>query len=242
MCGIPLEPSFDYPEGTKTVFLSEGAAVDKDIISKMHKTMMNGGDCIVTSGFVKKIGDAFGQFVNIKVTDRKAIVKEFAGSPNNGISLSGPVPGKDAVLIPQIDYCTNDVWELAAGYAKANNFPIVLRTTYGKGHICIVTIPDNYGDLYNYPAVVLNVIRGLFTKELPVKLLAESQIQLFAYDNNAFILRSDLPYSESVTLEFAEGVKKVTELKSGRELKMNSDRKISMPLMSCSNFGFRVEM
>ena len=156
--------------------------------------------------------------------------------------LSGPVPGKDAVLIPQIDYCTNDVWELAAGYAKANNFPIVLRTTYGKGHICIVTIPDNYGDLYNYPAVVLNVIRGLFTKELPVKLLAESQIQLFAYDNNAFILRSDLPYSESVTLEFAEGVKKVTELKSGRELKMNSDRKISIPLMSCSNFGFRVEM
>ncbi|MBR6476172.1 MAG: hypothetical protein IKS98_12110, partial [Lachnospiraceae bacterium] len=242
MCGIPLEPGFEYPEGAKTVFLSEGAAVDKDIISKMHKTMMDGGDCIVTSGFVKKIGDAFGQFVNVKVTDRKAIVKEFAGSPNNGISLSGPVPGKDAVLIPQIDYCTNDVWELAAGYAKANNFPIVLRTTYGKGHICVVTIPDNYGDLYNYPAVVLNVIRGLFTKELPVKLLAESQIQLFAYDNNAYILRSDLPYNESVTLEFAEGVKKVTELKSGRELKMNSDRKISMPLMSCSNFGFRVEM
>ena len=242
MCGIPLEPSFEYPEGAKTVFLSEGAAIDKDIIPKMHKTMMDGGDCIVTSGFVRKVGDAFGQFVNIKVTDRKAIVKEFAGSPNNGITLSGPVPGKNTVLIPQIDYCTNDVWELAAGYAKANNFPIVLRTTYGNGHICVVTIPDNYGDLYNYPAVVLNVIRGLFTKRLPVKLLAESQIQLFAYDNNTFILRSDLPYSESVTLEFTEGVKKVTELKSGRELKMDSNRKISMPLMSCSNFAFRVEM
>ena len=67
-------------------------------------------------------------------------------------------------------------------------------------------------------------------------------MQLFAYDNDAFILRSDLPYNESVTLEFAEGVKKVTELKSGRELKMDSNRKISMPLMSCSNFGFRVEM
>ena len=242
MCGIPLEPSIEYPADAKTVFLSEGAAVDKDIVTKMHTTMINGGDCIVTSGFVKKLGSAFEQFVNVKVTDRKAIVKEFAGSPNNGISLSGPVPGREPVMIPQLDYSTNDVWELAAGYATANNFPIVLRAVYGKGHICILTIPDNYGDIYNYPDVVLNVIRGLFTADMNLKLLANSQIQFFAYDNNTYILRSDLPYSETVTLEFADTVTKVTELKSGRELKPDSRRRVILPLMPQTNMLFKVEL
>ena len=241
MCGIPFEPCFEYPADAKTVFLSEGAAADKDIVSKMNRTMLNGGDCIVTSGFVKKLGDAFGQFANIKVTDRKAIVKEYAGTRDNGINIFGSVPGKEPVMIPQIDYCTNDIWELAGGYASFNNFPIVLRSVYGKGHICIITIPDNYGDLLNLPAAVLNVIRGLFTKELPVKLLAESQIQFFAYDNNTFILRSDLEYTESVTLEFAENVKNVKELRSGREFKINDQRQLTIPLMPMMNMLFQVE-
>ena len=76
----------------------------------------------------------------------------------------------------------------------------------------------------------------------PIKLLAESQIQFFAYDNNTFILRSDLEYTESVTLEFAENVKNVKELKSGREFKMNDKRQISLPLMSMMNMLFKVEV
>ena len=241
MCGIPLEPAFEYPDQAKTVFLSAGAAEDPDIIDKMHKTMLEGGDCIVTSGFVKKVGKAFGQFVNISVTDRKAIVKEYAGTHNNGINLDGRVPGFEDVIIPQIDYCTNDIWELAAGYAKANNFPIVLRAVYGKGHISVITIPDNMGDLYNYPAEVLNVIRGLFTKELPLKMNAPAQIQLFAYDNDTFILRSDLPYTERVTLEFAEDVKAVKELRSGREMPLDGKKRMEIPLMPSMNMLLKTE-
>jgi len=242
MCGIPFEPTFEYPENAKTVFLSEGACADPDIISKMHNTMINGGECIVTSGFVRKQGEAFKQFVNIDVTTRKAIVKEYAGTKNNGININGSVPGREPVLISQIDYCTNDIWELAAAYAANNNFPIVLRTTYGKGHISIITIPDNMGDLYNYPAEVLNVIRGLFTRELPFKLLSESQIQLFTYDNNTFILRSDLPYSEDVTIEFDPAVKRVYELRSGRELKPDSANRLKLQLMPSVDALFGFEM
>ncbi|MCR5204312.1 MAG: hypothetical protein K6E47_04600 [Lachnospiraceae bacterium] len=241
MCGIPFEPCFEYPENAKTVFLSEGAAADGDIVSKMNDTMLAGGDCIVTSGFVKKLGKAFGQFVNITVTDRKAIVKEYAGTNNNGINLNGSVPGKEPVMIPQIDYCTNDIWELAGGYASFNNFPIVLRTKYGKGHICVVTIPDNMGDLLNFPAAVLNVIRGLFMKDLPVKLMGESQIQFFAYDNDTFILRSDLPYNEGVTLQVKEGIKSVKELMSGREFKIDDHGQVSLQLMPMMNMLLKIE-
>jgi hypothetical protein len=82
----------------------------------------------------------------------------------------------------------------------------------------------------------------LFTRELPIKLFAESQIQLFAYDNNTYILRSDLPYTETVTLEFAENVKSVKELKSGREFKINDKRQISLPLMPMMNTLLKVEI
>ncbi|MCR5322587.1 MAG: hypothetical protein K6E85_04900 [Lachnospiraceae bacterium] len=240
MCGIPLEPCIEYPTEAKTVFLSEGASADPEIFAKMKNTMLAGGECIVTSGFVKKNAEEFKQFVNITVTDRKAIVKEYAGSHNNGINLDGRVPGFDEVMIPQIDYCTNDIWELAAGYAKFNNFPIVLRARYGKGHISIITIPDNYGDLYNYPADVLNVIRGLFANELPFKLRGGAGIMLFAYDNGTYILRSDLPYSESVTLEFKPEVKTVTEARRGFELKMNDQRQVRIPLMPGMNTSIKV--
>ena len=98
------------------------------------------------------------------------------------------------------------------------------------------------GDLLNFPAAVLNVIRKLFTKELSVKLLAESQIQFFAYDNNAFIFRSDLKYTENVTLEFAENVKSVTDLRFGRELKLNDRRQITLPLMPMSNLMIKAEV
>ncbi|MCR5331296.1 MAG: hypothetical protein K6E62_08925 [Lachnospiraceae bacterium] len=240
MCGIPFEPSIEYPTEAKTVFLSEGASADPDVFAKMKETMLKGGECIVTSGFVKKNSEEFRQFANITVTDRKAVVHEYAGTHNNGINLDGRVPGFDPVMISQIDYCTNDIWELAAGYAKFNNFPIVLRARYGKGHISIITIPDNYGDLYNYPADVLNVIRGLFTNELPLKLLGGSGIMLFAYDNDTYILRSDLPYSDSVTLEFAPDVKSVTEARRGFELKMDDHRQIRMPLMPGMNAIIKV--
>ncbi|MBO4415921.1 MAG: hypothetical protein J5824_08085 [Lachnospiraceae bacterium] len=240
MCGIPLEPSIEYPTDAKTVFLSEGASADSEIFAKMKDTMQKGGECIVTSGFVKKNAEGFKQFVNITVTDRKAVVKEYAGSHNNGINLDGRVPGFDEVIIPQIDYCTNDIWELAAGYAKFNNFPIVLRTRYGKGHISIITIPDNMGDLYNYPADVLNVIRGLFTNELPFKLLGGAGIMLFAYDNGTYILRSDLLYSEAVTLQFSPEVKSVVEARRGFEFKLNDQRQIRIPLMPGMNTVFKV--
>ncbi len=241
MCGIPLEPVFEYPETAKTVFLSEGAAADKDIIAKMDRTMRAGGDCIVTSGFVKRIGDAFGQFVNVKVTDRKAIVKEYAGTKNNGINIFGSAVGKEPVLLTQLEYATNDIWELAAGYGTHNNFPIVLRCVYGKGHICIVTIPDNFGDLYNFPKEVLDVIRGLFLKELPFRLSASGKIQLFAYDNGTYILRSDLPYNEEVTLELVNKESKVTELKSGREFKPDSNGRLPLMLMPYNNMLLRIE-
>ncbi len=224
MCGIPLEPCIDYPEKEKVIFLAEGAADDPMIVSKMKKSMLEGGSVIVTSGFVRKLGDGFSEFVNVKYSARKAMVSEFADSKNSGVSISGKYTGVKPVLIPQMEYCTNDVWELAAAYGTDNNFPVVLRCSYGDGNISIITIPDDMGDLYHYPVQVLGVIREVFGKEMPAVLEGPSGIQLFFYDSGHIIVRSDLPYMEDVTLKVADGVHMAKDIVRNVELPVTGGR------------------
>lgn len=235
MCGIPLEPYIDYPENEKVIFLTEGAADDKNIAEKMKKSLLNGADVIVTSGFVRKLGESFKEFVNVSYSARKAIVSEYADTKDNGLSVSGRYSGDATILIPQLDYCTNDIWELAAAYGTDNNFPIVLRCSYGEGQLSILTIPDNMGDLYHYPAQVLSVIRSLFTKEIPVTLEGPSKVQLFVYDNNKIIVRSDLDYYESVTLHLADNITAAKDIIKGIELPVVNHR-ITMQLSPAVNY------
>lgn len=234
MCGIPFEPCLRYPKQAGVIFLSEGAADDKDIVVKMQKSLLDGAQVIVTSGFVRKLGSAFEEFVNVAYSARKALVTRYADSKDNGINICGCYSGDAPVLIPQMEYCTNDVWELAAGYGTESAFPIVLQCSYGNGKVSIVTIPDDMGDLYHYPAEVLNVIRRTICSKMPVVLEGPAGIQMFVYDNNRIILRSDLDYTCVVTLRLADNIRTVRELRSGREFPA-TDHAITLPLRSAVN-------
>lgn len=222
MCGIPLEGSITYPENAQTIFLTESSCADEDIIAKMKASMLKGADVVVTSGFVRKMGQAFQDaFVNVIYTSRKALVNEYLVSKNNGLTIEGRSLGDKKILIPQLDYYTNDVWELAGAYGRDNNFPVVLRCEYGKGTITVITIPDDMGDLYTYTPPVLKVIREVMGKAIPVKLDAPAGIMLFAYDNGTFIVRSDLPYVETVKVNISDAdVKELKDLVYGRSLEV----------------------
>ena len=225
MCGIPFEASCTYPEHADTVFLAESAGDDPELIQKMHNSLMAGSDVVVTSGLVRKLGKAFcDTFVNVNYTARKALVKEYANTKDNGLTISGSYSGDKEILIPQLDYATNDIWELAAAYGHDNNFPIVLRCRYGEGRISIITIPDDCGDLYSYPAQVLCTIRELFCKSIPVCLDGPSGIMLFAYDNNCFVVRSDLAYDETVTILCHESVRELRFPETGRVIPVQNGR------------------
>ena len=111
----------------------------------------------------------------------------------------------------------------------------MLRCTYAEGHLYVVTIPDNMGDLYHYPAAVLSVIRKALCTGLPVHMEGNSGIQMFLYDNNKLILRSDVAYYEHVTLHFKEDVKTVKELTTGRTYEVK-DHELTLQLSSCVNY------
>lgn len=201
-CGIPFEPVLEYPKAPKAVFLAESAADDKDIVDKAKATLLAGGDVVVTSGFVAKCGDAFEEFGHVAVTDKKAFTDAYCISDNHGVNIGRKIQGDRKIIIPILDYCTNDVWEIAGAYGHDNNFPIVLSWKYGQGTISVITVPDDFGDIYSYPREVLLAIRELFAKQCRFTLDAPAKVMLFAYDNDTAIVRSDLNYAEVVKVNY----------------------------------------
>lgn len=224
-CGIPMEPSLLYPEDSNDIFLNESSADDKDIVTKMRNSLMNGANITVTSGFVRKMGSKFDEFASIKVSNRKALVKDYCVSWSHGVNLGGKYTGNKEIIIPQLDYCTNDVWEMAGAYGTDNNFPLVIRFPYADGNISIITIPDDMGDLYNYPREVLDVIRGQFYNTSKIQLSAPSKVLLFLYDNDTLIVRSDLEYTEVVSLQLPDDIKEAKDLVTGHVYKTSMQSK-----------------
>ena len=82
----------------------------------------------------------------------------------------------------------------------------------------MLTIPENFSDLSNYPAPVLNAIRRVVTDSLPVKLEGPGKVSLFVYDNGTFIVHNfhDEPVDVGVTLK--AGTMGLTDLKTGEKL------------------------
>jgi hypothetical protein len=72
--------------------------------------------------------------------------------------------------------------------AGEENYPILLRDLYGKGQLVTISVPDEYGLIYDLPASTLNAIRSQFFGEVPYSLTGPGQASLFCYDNDVFAL------------------------------------------------------
>ena len=218
MCGIPLEPYPEYPVDSKVIFLTENAGQDTNIITKIKESLSSGADVIVTSGLVTRLGEAFKELAHIAYTSKKALINHYMCSNDGGITLHGCYESSKAVLLTQPQFFTNDVWQIAGGYGEDNNFPIIMKTSYSKGRLFVITIPDDQGDLYHYPIPVLNSLRAILSKELPVVLEGDPLVALFVYDNDTFILRSFKPYITEISVIVNKENAKLIDLENGMSL------------------------
>jgi hypothetical protein len=196
MVGIPIDMVPEFPTDKKVVLLTEQAAADKDILMKIKRQLTGGGDVVITSGLLKAIPEKIAEICELKNTGF-VLVNEF-GQGNTTRDI----------LIPKISYYTNDVWELAsAGHPLSggvNGFPMLLRTGYSKGNLYIMTIPENFGDLYELPINILNSFRQALNKDLKVGLDAPAKVCIFEYDNGSFILESFLDQETTATIIMKE--------------------------------------
>lgn len=194
MLGIPIDLTPVFPHNSNTVFLSESAKFDKDIVEKIKNHLSEGKTIIVTSGLFKALqGKGIEDIIEVECTDKKALVKEF-------MRFMDVYNSDTEIMIPQIKYATNDAWEIVTALDKANGYPLLLETRYSKGLFYVFAVPDNFSDLYALPQEVLTQIKSIFMKDLPIQVESPSKVCLYVYDNNTFIVQSFLPYVTRVNI------------------------------------------
>jgi hypothetical protein len=234
MIGIPVDLYPSFPTDANPVLLTESAKYDPDIVKKIENQLRAGKNVVITSGLLHALqGKGIEDIVELRYTDHKVPVHDYMGAygPGGGTEL-GANSNSD-VLYPEIHFLTNDAWPLVRGVANGNGVPILLMDHYSKGAIFVWTIPENFNDLYSLPAEALSAIKNYILGDFPVHLDGASQVSLFAYDNNTFIVESFLDKEADVTVSTTGGFSKIRNLVSGEVISGNQvvpERRSRRPL------------
>lgn len=195
MAGLPMDIVPYFPEDENFMILTEQAAADPDIVGKIEKQLRNGKDVMITSGLLKALQDrGIRNIVDLEYTDRKAIASAIKSGRYGITELEKPM------LMQQIAYKTNDSWEMISGMDGGLGWPVLHRGLYGHANLYLLVVPDNFSDLYRFPAGALNTIRSIASaRTMPVYLEGPAYVSLFIYDNNTAIVESFL--DEEVTVD-----------------------------------------
>ncbi len=213
MIGLPMEETPRFPAEDSVILLTEEAKYDPAIVQKIKDQLVGGRSVVITSGLLRALqGKGIEDIVELRYTDRKALVKDFIAGNRQLIHID------KAILIPQIEYLTNDSWEMVSGIDGASGWPILHEADYSKGKFYVLTIPDNFSDLYQLPAEALDIIRKALGSQLKISLEGPAQVSLFAYDNNTFIVESFLPQAATVRIVAPAGTHVLTDLQTDERL------------------------
>jgi hypothetical protein len=214
MLGIPIELTPVFPADEKTILLTESAKFDPGIVGKIEGQLQAGKNVVITSGLLKALqGKGIENVADIECTDKKVAASDF-WQPWRPSIWHADAP----ILVPQIRYPTNDAWELVSALSAGKGFPILLDAGYSTGHLYVLTIPDNFGDLYRLPPGALTRIKEVLMKDLPVRVESPAQVALFLYDNDSFIVESFQPQGSQVTIVTDPRMTKLRDLRSGQVL------------------------
>jgi hypothetical protein len=217
MLGIPMDITPEFPADEKMIFLTEQAGLDKDIVEKIKKQLIGGKDVMITSGLYRRLqGKGIEDIVELEYTDKKASVHQFYDWHDVYFS-------ENDILIPQIRYATNDSWELITALDNGVGYPILQQAGYGNGKLFVLVIPDNFGELYELPKEVLTGIKQVLMKSLFVCTDSPSNVSLFVYDNNSFIVHSFKDYPVPVKIFLDDEFKNVMDLESNHAIDIHEE-------------------
>ena len=212
MIGLPMDIVPEFPEKDNIILLTETAKFDADIVGKIKNQLTAGKTVVITSGLLRALQDkGLGDIVELRYTDRKALVQDFM------IDRRQMVHNDKSILMQQLQYLTNDSWEIVSGIAGENGWPVLHMADYSKGKLYVFTIPDNFADLYNLPPQVLNKIREILCGNLNVSIEGPSEISLYLYDNDTFIVELYSDYETTLKIVTSDKYSKITDLGTNQQ-------------------------
>jgi hypothetical protein len=215
MIGIPIDIVPEFPADAKTILLTEAAKGDPAIVDRIRRQLQDGKNVVITSGLLKALqGKGIEDIVELEYTGRTVSAREFFG---RGLSARSETD----ILIPEIRYATNDSWEVVSAMtspSRTTGTPILHSAKYSKGVLYVLTIPQAQGDLYSLPPDVLTAIRNVVCRDMYVRLEAPSQLSLFVYDNDTFIVESFRETTDTARIVTDRRIAKLRDLVTGREL------------------------
>ena len=210
MIGIPMDIVAEFPVEEPICLLSEQAAADPEVIEKIKQQLMDGKKVVITSGFLHARQEDVADIAELRYTDHKALVRRFREGRNpQMMTIDEPI------LIPQIKYLTNDSWEVISALDKDNGWPLLHRSEYGNSSLYVLTVPENFEDLYALPAGVTSAIKRVMTGGMNVLLDGPGKTSLFVYDNGTAVVESFNDHPVTVALMTREPAASATDLRSG---------------------------
>ncbi len=213
MIGIPIDLYPEFPTDAQTVLLTADAAHDPAIVGKIKQHLMEGKTVVITTGLLREIQDkGFRGLVDLSVGPEVSITHEIWGRGIGRHTL--PVE----IIIPELHYNTNDSWELLSSMTHGLGYPILHYVAYATGSLYVLTIPDNFADLYQLPAPVLDQIRATIAGGFFARLEGPSRIALLAYDNHAVVVESFRDEAADVRIVTTADIKVLHNEVTGEDL------------------------
>jgi hypothetical protein len=215
MIGIPVDLSPTFPKAAPVVLLTEAAKSDPRIVEEMKAQLLAGKTVVMTSGLLKALeGKGIEDIIGLRYNAAPVAVTSFIGSYGPGAGTSLGEAGAP-ILVPQVRFFTNDAWPVIRGIADGNGFPMLLMDTYGAGKLYVLTVPDNFADLYQLPEAELDALRSYVMGDFPVRIDAPAKVSLFAYDNGSLVVESFRDEPVEVTVRVKGSVGRMENLQTG---------------------------
>jgi hypothetical protein len=215
MIGIPVDLSPTFPKAASVVLLTEAAKSDPRIVEEMKAQLLAGKTVVMTSGLLQALeGKGIEDVIGLRYSAAPVAVTKFIGAygPGAGTPLG---EAEKPILIPQVRFFTNDAWPVIRGIADGNGFPMVLMDDYGAGKLYVLTVPDNFADLYELPEGELDALRSYVMGDFPVRIDAPAKVSLFAYDNGSMVVESFRDEPVEVTVRVKGSVARLKNLQTG---------------------------
>jgi hypothetical protein len=222
MIGIPIDLYPTFPADADVVLLTEAARSDPDLVAKIRQQLDAGKTVVATASLYRALqGHGIEQIVELEPTERRILADGYSTGfgPGSRANLKNDVTGAPPILFPQIRFLTNDAWSLVSAMSDGLGFPLLIMDHYGKhGTFYVWNIPDNFHHLYRLPVPVVSAIKDVVMEHFPVRLDGPSEVALFAYDNDTFIVQSFLSGAAEVKIGTLSSKHRLRDLVSGETI------------------------